>query len=441
MGKHNSGNENIPNNWNRLLYNRTLIHLLVIVAFTLILWEIFGLQIYDTNTGLKLRYLYISRGIFGGIVVAAYALWNIFIYKNAYEEKLARTEEYYKTIIDNSGFAIISLDADWDITFWNIGAASIFGWSEDEIRGKHISVLLPGNDSDVEPVLPDFLKNCRDNHYYDAIYRTRSHKQIKVGFSQYTFTNEKGGIISRSQIIRDVTEHEIRESQLRQNEKLATIGHLAAGLAHEIGNPLTSISSLAQLTKRKTSDPAVLENLDKVIVHIKRISKIVREMVDFSRPSKAKAHVTDINEVIRSAVGIFQFDTRAKNIQFHMDLQKDLPDIYADPDQLHQVFLNILINAADANGDSGENVYIQSLTDDEDNIIIRFRDEGPGVPDEIKDAIFEPFFTTKDVGRGTGLGLSVSHGIIRNLNGYISVEDVDPQGALFTVLIPKMGKS
>ncbi|MCK5521292.1 MAG: hypothetical protein KAI81_09285, partial [Candidatus Marinimicrobia bacterium] len=286
---------------------------------------------------------------------------------------------------------------------------------------------------------PDFLKTCKDNYYYETIYNGKDGKQISVGISKYAFYDDKNNIINRSQIIRDLTEHEILEKQMLQSEKLITIGHLAAGLAHEIGNPLTSISSLAQLTKRKSEDQIVIANLEKIIVNIKRISKIVRQMVDFSRPSKANANISDINEIIGSAVGIFHYDTRAKDTKIHMNLDSKIPDLWADPDQIHQIILNMLINAVDANEGTGQNVYIETYCY-QDTINISIRDEGPGVPDAIKENIFEPFFTTKEVGKGTGLGLAVSHGIIRNLGGRIDIVDAEEGGAMFIIKLPKARK-
>lgn len=223
--------------------------------------------------------------------------------------------------------------------------------------------------------------------------------------------------------------------QIMHQEKMASIGLLAAGIAHEIGNPLTSISSLTQLLKRRLKDEKNSAYLATIMKNIDRISKIVRELVDFSRPSKYEEKFTDVNEVARAAVGIVKYDSRSKNIHIEMDLQPNLPKLILVADQLLQVFINILFNAVDAMEEYGDNLKFitKSVTD---SILIRIEDSGCGIPPEEINKIFEPFYTTKEVGKGTGLGLSVSYGIIKNFGGKLEVKSVVGKGSAFSIMLP-----
>ena len=230
-------------------------------------------------------------------------------------------------------------------------------------------------------------------------------------------------------------ELERAQHQIMHQEKMASLGLMAAGIAHEIGNPLTSISSLTQLLKRRLKDETNLRYLTTIMKNIERISRIVRELVDFSRPSNYEPRPTDVNEVARTAVGIVKYDSRSKQIQFHLELSPELPRVFLVADQLLQVFINILFNAVDAMEHCGSDLLIQTEKQEE-SIVIQIRDTGCGIPESDLNKIFEPFYTTKEVGKGTGLGLSVSYGIIKNWGGEIRVESQVNRGSTFTIILP-----
>jgi signal transduction histidine kinase len=224
------------------------------------------------------------------------------------------------------------------------------------------------------------------------------------------------------------------QQQIDQSEKLAVIGQLAAGIAHEIGNPLASISSLVQLIQRKTKDDKLNEQLISIRENIDRITRIVRELVDFSRPPSYERELIQISEIVKTAVGIVKYDKRVKKVNFETDISPDIPLIRVVPDQMLQVFVNILINALDAV--EGQGTIMVSATVDENYIVLKFSDNGCGMSEETMKLIFDPFFSTKDVGKGTGLGLSVSYGIVRKFGGDISVESELNKGSCFCVKLP-----
>lgn len=225
------------------------------------------------------------------------------------------------------------------------------------------------------------------------------------------------------------------QAQISHQEKMASLGMMAAGIAHEIGNPLTSISSIAQVIKRKNTDVQISEYLSNILKNIERISRIVRELVDFSRPSSYESAPADINEIIQSAVGIIKYDRRSKNLLYNLTLDPTLPKTILVSDHLLQVFLNILINAVDACDGYGNKISVQSHSNN-GSIYVEIADTGSGIPSDMQNKIFEPFFTTKGVGKGTGLGLTVSYGLIKQLKGEIKVKSSVGKGSTFTVRIP-----
>jgi signal transduction histidine kinase len=230
------------------------------------------------------------------------------------------------------------------------------------------------------------------------------------------------------------------QAQISHQEKMASLGLMAAGIAHEIGNPLTSISSMAQLIKRKDTDQNVTDYVNNILKNIDRISRIVRELVDFSRPSAYESAPTNINEIINSAVGIIKYDRRSKNITFSLNLDSDLPKLVVVKDHLFQVFLNILINAVDASEGYGNLIKVDSYWKN-NTIQVDIIDEGCGIPKDKLNRIFEPFYTTKEVGKGTGLGLTVSYGFIKQLKGEIKVKSEAEKGSTFSIIIPYLSEA
>ena len=220
-----------------------------------------------------------------------------------------------------------------------------------------------------------------------------------------------------------------------KSERLAVIGQLAAGVAHEIGNPLTSISSIVQILKRKINDPFVIDQLNNIKVSIDRIARIVHELVDFSRPAPFNPSPGNINSVIRTAIGMMQYDRRVKNVHIETSLSDSIPEMLLVADQLLQVFINLMINAVDAMTGTGQ-ITIRTWHDNS-HVYASITDTGRGIPKILLPKIFDPFFTTKKVGEGTGLGLSVSYGIISKHNGKIEVQSVIGEGSTFTIHLPK----
>jgi two-component system NtrC family sensor kinase len=228
-----------------------------------------------------------------------------------------------------------------------------------------------------------------------------------------------------------------KETQLQigQSEKLAAIGRLAAGIAHEINNPLTSILNFTHLVKeKKGNDEEDLRDLNVIIDETNRVRKIVRELLDFARQSPAKRENIDINEVLRQLVSLIIKQKEFRDIRFIEHYDEKLDTLYADKNQIQQVFLNLLLNSAESITQEGE-ITIRTQHKDE-RCLISIEDTGCGIRPEDMSRIFDPFYTTKPVGKGTGLGLSVSYGIVKQYNGDVQCESKEGEGTIFTVIMP-----
>jgi signal transduction histidine kinase len=256
----------------------------------------------------------------------------------------------------------------------------------------------------------------------------------RKGYFQITTTTLSGpdGKMQLLGLIHDITQIKKFEEQMSHSEKLASIGRLTAGIAHEIGNPLTSVFSFLQILREVETEEFKKGNLDTILFHINRIADIVRQLSGLSKLPPAAFKKVQINDLIESSLGLLQYDKRAKPIEVRKELS-ELPEIVSDANQLTQVFVNFILNAVDAMPEGG--TLIIRSRENKDDIEVEIADTGVGIPRENLQRVFDPFFTTKD--KGTGLGLSVSYGIIKRLGGDISVESEVDKGTSFTLNIPK----
>ncbi len=350
--------------------------------------------------------------------------------------KLELSQQYLTNILHASDSAIMMIDSNENFIAWSRGARKLFGYTEEEVKGRPSTLLLPYDKKYIDE-LKYITKEVREKGFIKILEterKTKDDRIVSVKLSVTKLRSENNEYEGRIVIIKDFTEVKKLQQQVDQSEKLAVIGQMAAGIAHEIGNPLASISSLVQMLQRKTSDEFYFEQLANIKENIDRISKIVRELVDFSRPPRQEKSYTDLTDVLRTAIGIVKYDKRVRDVKFQIELAPELPKINLVPDQMLQVFVNIMINALDAIEGKGT-VTIKSYFD-KNFLYFDISDDGCGMDETIKKKIFDPFFTTKDVGKGTGLGLSVSYGIVRRSEGEIIVKSKLNAGSTFTVKLP-----
>lgn len=331
-------------------------------------------------------------------------------------------------------------DLNGKMIYVNKAFETASGYSKDELIGRNPSILASGKNS---------------AKFWDKMWDTVSSGKVWVGevenlkkdgepfFTQLLVSpilDKDGKVSGYFGIHRDLTEKRTLERQLIHTQKMESIGTLAAGIAHEVGNPLASISALVQVAQRISTDPFVNEKLDLVKSQITRISKIIRDLVDFSRPSNYELELTDINQVIKEAVEITKVGTKAQNIIFETNLSPKIPLLPLISDQIQQVFVNILLNSVDAIIEKKRNSKIEKIsvksesTDNE--VTLTFSDTGIGIKEDKLNKVFEPFFTSKTEGKGTGLGLWVSYGIVKSFQGDIKIKSKFNEGTSFIIKLP-----
>ena len=363
------------------------------------------------------------------------------------ERELQKTNAFFTNIIQNSVDGIVVVDTKGVPLIFNEGAERILGYKAEEMIGN------PENFRRFYPagVAGEMMRRMRSDEYGppDKLNTTRMNfinkngEEVPVNFSA-TIIRERGqevgsvGIFSDlREILKVHQELEAAQAQLVHSEKIASLGRMSAGVAHEINNPLAGILIYAELLQRDlAADTAHRENIEVIINQTMRCQQIVHRLLDFSRQSLGDQKLFDANDIIRRCVELISHQAFFHNIKVIQELDPFLPQIVGDPGQLQQVFSNLLLNAADAMNGQGRITIASRPMPQGDGMILTFTDTGCGIPPEIRDKIFEPFFTTKPPGKGTGLGLSIVYGVIQRHGGTITADSPPGGGTTFTIRLP-----
>ena len=270
----------------------------------------------------------------------------------------------------------------------------------------------------------------------DLDAKVEIHSQDELQELADTFNFMAAALKKRDDKLREFTTRRIKES-----ERLAHVGQLAAGVAHEINNPLTGIVTYSHLLLEKaTTDNACRESLQKIVKQANRCRDIIRGLLDFSRQRKPDKRLSSVNRVLDECVALVDNQALFLNIRIVKNLSPDLPKVFMDPSQVQQVFMNMIINAAEAMNGTGQLTMTTRHLPADSAVEVEFTDTGHGISQEDLDRIFDPFFTTKEVGHGTGLGLAISYGIVEEHKGTVTVESQVGQGATFTIRLPVTGE-
>jgi len=335
--------------------------------------------------------------------------------------ELASEKEKLDTIVSAIGGGIVLIDKKGKIQ-----------WANKMIKDMAGVDLIGRPCEDVCPDCAISESYAKDN--IDTIILSNMFGQ-KGKYFQVTTAPVKGldgEVHGYIRLIQDVTEIKKMEEQIIHSEKLASIGRLAAGIAHEIGNPLTSIFSFVQILREMEQDEFKKESLETVYFHVNRISDILKQLSGFSKMPAGEPKNCQVNDIIETSINLIQYDKKAKNISIVKELSSPLPEVIIDGNMLSQVFVNLILNAIDAMPDVGT-LIVRSMAK-ENNVVIQFEDTGAGIPKEDLTRIFDPFYTTKE--KGTGLGLAVSYDIIKKMNGTLTAESEAGKGSVFTITIP-----
>ncbi|MFC1533559.1 ATP-binding protein [Thermodesulfobacteriota bacterium] len=379
-----------------------------------------------------------------GEIVAVMEMCLDITHKKKLEEELEISERKYRAIFKNIPNPLFVLDAEsLKILDCNGSVKTVYGYSGDEIINEYFPMFFKTEERDK---YASMLKSSTIIN--QARHLTKDGKEIFVNIriSPSEHLDQKSYLVTTS----DITQQLEIEQQLIQASKMATLGEMATGVAHELNQPLSVIKTASNFFMRKINDNGAIEgktllNLSgKIAGNVDRATKIINHMREFGRKSDMNLEKICINDVLKRAYDVLSQQLKLRGIEVIWKLQEDLPEIEADSIRLEQVFINLLLNARDAIEEKGETVRDERLTGfitiktsfAKNNITVEIQDTGPGIPEAIKDKIFEPFFTTKKVGKGTGLGLSISYGIVKECGGSIQAASGNDEGACFKIRLP-----
>ncbi len=364
------------------------------------------------------------------------------------QQALKESEERYRSFVETARSAIIAVEGDGKITLFNPAAEKIFGYSAEEMINSQFSSLFPAGQKDalrLELGKGSGVTALRGTTAeLTALNKHGEEFPIDVSFS----TCRVDGRPITTAIIFDITERKSLQEQLLQSAKLAAIGELISGVTHEVNNPLAVVIGYSEmLLSESEMNAESKEAVRSIHGEAERAKKVIQNLLSFARKHSPKKEVIQVNDILEKTLGLTDYERRKNGVKIMRDLDPDLPETVGDPNQLQQVFLNIIINAQHAMMDMPDERRITVRTRLKEKpgvssagtpsvIEIAFEDNGPGIPENVVKKIFDPFYTTKPKGKGTGLGLSVSFGIIRDHGGTIQVKPNEERGVTFYIEIP-----
>lgn len=365
------------------------------------------------------------------------------------EQALRESEERYRTLVETAKSAIISVDKEGRIILFNPAAEELFGYSIDEVKGEELTIFIPERYRDLYRA---GFKGYIETGVSGILGRTVEFLGLKKGGEEFPIqisisACKISGNTVFTAIIFDITERKNLQEQLIQSEKMAAVGQLISGVTHEINNPLTVVMGYAEvLLSEPNLDKGARKALQAIYDESNRCKKVVQNLLSFARKHSPEREYVYINEVLERTLSLKEYDLRKNKIEVIKNLETRLPALMVDPNQIQQVFLNLINNAeqAMAENDGKRQLVIESRVKNGENRVnpegevveILFRDNGPGISSKNLKKIFDPFFTTKPVGKGTGLGLSVSYGIIKEHGGEIYAMSEEGSGATFVIELP-----
>ena len=363
------------------------------------------------------------------------------------EKEVGKSEKKYRAIFNHIPNPLFVVEKkDLKIIDCNSSAESIYGYSKQELLNRPFEDFF---DSQSKTMNIEQIRRCQP---ISKVRQIGNHKKIlfvdiHVSLSEYL--DEKVFLVNAT----DITEKLVAEQQLIQASKMATLGEMATGIAHELNQPLSVIKSASNYIMRKTKANEIINKeimttmTEEIDGQVDRASKIINHMREFGRKSDVIKEKAKVNRALVKAFDIFREQLKLRQIEVIQDLKTDLPMVLADENRLEQVFINLLINARDAIEERFEKrletehipkqIFLTTKVSGK-WVIIEIEDTGTGIPDGVADKIFDPFFTTKEAGKGTGLGLSISYGIVKDYGGVISVSKGQEHGALFVIKLPRL---
>ena len=350
---------------------------------------------------------------------------------------LAKSETKYRRIFEDSMDLIFVADHEGRLLDINPAGIRMLGYdSRQSLMTQETLASLVRNPDEVRKLFAE-LRHTGFVKDWECTLRTRTHEELAALLSMTARSDPTGRVTEFEGVVKDITQRKLMRRQLLQADRMASLGQLAAGVAHEINNPLGLILGYTQLLLREETDTTGgQEDLRTIEKQTRNCKKIVEDLLNFARKSGTHLAEVKINTALEAVISVVRNQLELDNILIQTHFDTALPEIAGDAEKLKQVFMNMLINARQAIRKNGTISITTGVDPDGQSVIVSFKDDGPGIAPAILDKIFDPFFTTKPTGQGTGLGLSVSYGIIEDHQGDIQVTSEVGHGAEFRIRLP-----
>jgi len=369
----------------------------------------------------------------------AIAIENARLYHSLEQKamQIERLKDFSENIVESLNIGVVTVDLQDRIESWNPQLEGLLGIPRTEALHRKLQDVLP---VDLVSEITSHAKNDHVAGIYKFRLETRANGRAVVNASIAPLVGKNGARLGRLILLDDITQRVRLEEQMVQTEKLTSLGLLAAGVAHEVNTPLAVISNYIQmLAKQIPADDPRQQTIERIVKQTFRASEIVNNLLNFSRTGAAQLIEVDINSVLEETLALVQHPLKSAQVQVVKNYNDDLPAVLGSVTRLQQVFLNLFMNARDAMPQGGL-LQVSTLAHN-GSVAIEVTDTGAGIPPENLQRIFDPFFTTKATGRGTGLGLSVSYGIIKEHAGKVDVRSTPGKGTSFRLEFPVARKA
>jgi PAS domain S-box-containing protein len=351
------------------------------------------------------------------------------------ERQLLQQEEFRRHLLEGFPDLILVIDLEQRYTFVSSRVRDLLGYQPEDLLGKKISET-EDHSPELVALHHDVASGIRifGAAEYGARHRDGSWRTMRASASQFFGAESKpGGVIVS---VRDITMEKKLEHQIVQSERLAAMGAMIGGVAHELNNPLTSILGVSELLQDSQTTDAARKQIGILQQQARRAAEIVHNLTYFSRPPAPGKTPVNLGEIVERTLNLHAYSLRKNNITVDFLREPGLPYVQADPHQLMQVFLNLILNAEQAIREARDKGTLRiRLGSSGESVWASFHDDGPGIPGDILGSIFDPFYTTKRPGRGTGLGLSICKAVMKEHNGAIEAANAPGGGAVFTVTL------
>lgn len=351
-------------------------------------------------------------------------------------EELRRQHAFIEAVLETAGALVVVLDREGRILRFNRACEQATGYSSEEVMGKTVwSLLLPPEEVESVKAVFDRLVGgeLRNEHEHDWVSKDGRRRRIAWANTVIPDSSGHADYIVAAGI--DVTELKQVQEQLRRTERIAELGTLASGMAHEIGTPMNVILGRAEYMMDRVNDESIKKGLKTIIAQVERITRVMNQLLAFARRKPPERRPLQLKDIVEDGMELFRERLDRNRVAVELIVDDRCPSVMADADQMSQVFINLVANAIHAMPEGGT-LRIE-LAQDQNSVKLTVSDTGHGIPQELLPKVFEPFFTTKEFGKGTGLGLTVVKGIIDEHQGAITVESEEGKGTTFTISLPK----